>query len=150
MNSCLHSLFLAFDTLNSKLSPGFRLSDKFSSYFSFHQANCKNKESRNSHLHKLDNLFDNLMMDSNTIIIIFNASLKNNVSMSISYIHSHSEQVKKMVYHTVNIMMTDAELFAIRYEINQAIIIPNTSCIVVITDTIHSAQQVFDLSVYLF
>ena len=70
--------------------------------------------------------------------------------MSISYIHSHSEQVKKMVYHTVNIMMTDAELFAIRYEINQAIIIPNTSCIVVITDTIHSAQQVFDLSVYLF
>lgn len=80
------------------------------------------------------------MMDSNTVIVISDASLKDNVATSISHVHSHSEQVKKTVHHTVNVTTTEAELFAIRCRINQAILIPNTSHIVVITDAIHSAQ----------
>ena len=109
-NSHLNSLFPAFNTLNSEFSPGFQLSDKFPSHFSFHQANHKNKESKDSHLHKLDHLFDSLRMDFNTVIVISNASLKDNVTMSISHIHSHSEQVKKTVHHAVNVTTTEAEL----------------------------------------
>jgi len=42
-----------------------------------------------------------------------------------------------MLYHTIDIIMTETELFAIRYRINQAIQIPDSSHIIVITNTIH-------------
>ena len=53
------------------------------------------------------------MIDSNTIIVISDTSLKDNVTISISHVHFHLEQVKT-VHYTVNIMMIEAELFAIR------------------------------------
>ena len=40
--------------------------------------------------------------------------------------------------------MTEAELFAIRYRINQAVQIPRASYIIVITDSIHLAKCIFD------
>jgi len=155
VNSCLNSFFSAsffsaFNTFNSELSSGFQLSDKFSSHFLFHQVNHKNKKSKDSHLHKLNNLFDSLMIDSNTIIIISNASLKDNITILISYVHFHSEQVKKTIYHAVNITTTKAELFTMRYKINQAILIPNISHIVIITNIIYFVWWIFDLSVHPF
>jgi len=53
-------------------------------------------------------------MDSNSVVIIFDASIKNNVAISISHIHLHSIDVKKTIHHAVNITSTEAELFAIR------------------------------------
>ena len=50
------------------------------------------------------------------------------------------------IHHTVNITTTEAELFTIRCGINQAIHIANVSCIIVITDAIHSAKKIFDSS----
>jgi len=58
------------------------------------------------------------MVDSNTAIIILDTSIKNNVAMSITYIHSYIELVKKTIHHTVNITTMKAELFVIRYGIN--------------------------------
>ena len=41
------------------------------------------------------------------------------------------------------------KLFAIRCGINQAIQIQNTLCIIVITDSIHVVEKIFDSSMYL-
>jgi len=49
-----------------------------------------------------------------------------------------------MIHYAVNIIFTEAKLFAIRYGINQAIQIPGISYIILITDVIHAAYQIFD------
>jgi len=50
VNNCLNRIFPLFNTLNSKIFPGSRLIDSFPSHFSFHQANCKDKQSKSVHL----------------------------------------------------------------------------------------------------
>jgi len=44
----------------------------------------------------------------------------------------------------VLITSTEAELFAIRYDINQACIKENVSKIIVVTDSIHTVKKIFD------
>jgi len=145
VNTCLNGLFPSFNTLNSEFSSGFRLIDKFHSQYSFHWVNHKNKESKKAHLHKLDDFFSNLIVDSNTTIVILYTSIKNNIATSIAHVYLHMELVKKTIYHAVNVTTTEAELFAIRCGIKQAILIPNISYIIVITDSIHSCQAQFTL-----
>ena len=60
-------------------------------------------------------------MNSNPVVIISNMSIRNNVAMSILHIHSYTNDIKKTIHHTVNVTSTEAELFAIRYRVNQAI-----------------------------
>jgi len=47
-------------------------------------------------------------------------------------------------------MPMKAELFAIRYSINQTVQIQHISYIIVITNAIHTAKKIFDLSVHLY
>jgi len=53
-----------------------------------------------------------------------------------------------MIHHMVNITTTEAKLFAIRCGINQAISIPNIKCIVVVTNSLHTAKKIFDTSTH--
>ena len=48
----------------------------------------------------------------------------------------------------VHITSTEAELFTIRCSINQASNFDNIFKIIVITDSIHAARKIFELSVY--
>jgi len=75
-------------------------------------------------------------------------SIRNNVATSIAYIHSYSNIVKKTPHYTVNVTSTEAELFAIRYEINQAIQVPDVSYIIVITDAIYVVQCIFNSTIH--
>ena len=68
------------------------------------------------------------------------------MATSISHIHSHDNLVVKTIHHAINVTTTEAELFTIRCSINQASHIPNINCIFVITDSIHAAKRIFDLS----
>jgi len=52
-------------------------------------------------------------------LVITNASIKNNVATSIAHIHIHNYLIIKILHHTINVMSTKAELFAIRCGINQ-------------------------------
>jgi len=56
----------------------------------------------------------------------------------------------KTIHHAVNVTSTEAELFAIRCGINQSSHFDNISKIVVITDSIHTAQKIFDPSSHPF
>jgi len=83
-------------------------------------------------------------------IIASDANIKNNVAMSIAHIHTHDKLLIKTIHHAVNITSTEAELFAIKCGINQAMHIDNISKIIIITDSIHMVKRIFDPFVYSF
>jgi len=139
-NNYLNGIFSSFDSLHKELSSSFRLVDSFSDHFYFHTVNHKDKESKEAYLHKLNKIFEDILSDSNTIIVISDTSIKNNVTTSILHVCSGHNTIAKTIHHTVNITSTEAELFTIRYGINQAVQVSNISCIIVITDTIHLAR----------
>jgi len=120
-NNCLNRIFPSFDSLNSKFSSGLRLIDTFSSCFSFHKANCCNKENKAAHCCKIDDLVFNASSNLYTIIVVSDASIRNNIATSIAHIHSFSSLIKEMLYHAVDITMIETELFTIIYRINQAV-----------------------------
>ena len=88
--------------------------------------------------------------DSHTAIVIMDASIKNDIATSISHIHSANRPLIKTVHHTSFVTSTEAELFAIRCSINQACSIGNISKIIVITNSIHTANKIFDYGSYPF
>jgi len=90
-------------------------------------------------------IYENLMIYSKTIIVISDASIKNNVAMPIVHICLGQNIVTKTIHHTISITSTKAELFTIRCRINKVIQVTDISHIIVITDVIHSVGHIFDL-----
>jgi len=88
----------------------------------------------------------NTLSDPYTVIVVSDASIRNNINISIAYIHSFSSSTKKIFYYAIDIIMTKVELFIIRYRINQAIKISDFSCIIVITNAIYIVQRIFDFT----
>jgi len=148
-NNHFNEIFPSFDSLNSKFSSGFRLIDNFSTHFLFHWANCKNKESKASHLCNLDNIFSNASLDLKTIVVVSEASIRKNIAISISHVHSFPNDIRKTIYYAINITLTKAKLSTIRCGVNQAIQIPDTTCIVIM-DFIYIAKYIFDFFIYLY
>ena len=70
-----------------------------------------------------------------TAIIVMDASIKNNIATSISHVHITNCLVIKMLHHTAFITTTEAELFMIRYGINQACTKENVSKIIIVTSS---------------
>jgi len=81
-------------------------------------------------------------------IIALDTSIQNSVTTSIAHIHTHDKPIIKTIYHVVNITSTEAELFAIRCGINQLSCLNYIFKIIVITDSIHAAKRIFDLSIH--
>jgi len=65
--------------------------DNFPDYFVFHTIDCKDAEARIAHHNKLNNIFKDLFQSNNTIIIISDTSVKNNIIILVS--HIRREQV---------------------------------------------------------
>jgi len=57
--------------------------------------------------------------------------------MFIAHVHSGENIVAKTIHYAVNVTLTEAELFVIKYGINQMIQVNYTSCIIIVTDAIH-------------
>jgi len=70
--------------------------------------------------------------------------------MYILHIHSYPNIIRKTIHHAVNVTTTEAKLFAIRCEINQAIQISEAIYIIVITNVIHLVQCIFDFAIHLY
>ena len=51
-------------------------------------------------------------------IVVSDMSIKNQIAMSIAYIHIYDNLIIKTLYHTMNVTSTEAELFTIRCVIN--------------------------------
>jgi len=125
MDNRFNEIFPSFSPLNHKFLPDNRLIDIFPNHFLFHPVNRKSKSSVKTHLCKLDDTTLHSLTDPHSIIVVSDASIKNNVTTLISHVHVHDSPVIKMIHHEVNIMSTEAELFVIRCSINQATYLPN-------------------------
>ena len=81
-----------------------------------------------------------------TAIVVIDISIKNNTATSISYMHTHNYPITKTIHHAVYVTSSEAKLFAIRCGINQASNQDGISKIIIITDSIHVAKKIFNLS----
>ena len=134
----------SFSSLDPEFSPGYRIIDHFSNRFSFNLVNRKEKEIHKIHAQELDEMVLNNSSIPNTALVITNASIKNDITMSISHIHSANHPLIKTVHHASFVTSSEAELFAIRYDINQACSLDNVSKIIIITNSIHMARKIFN------
>ena len=120
INNRFNEIVSSFSLFNHEFLPENRLIDIFPNYFSFYSLDRKSKDSIKSHLCNLENVFLQLSSNPHVVIIVLDVSIKNNVAISIAYIHSHDSTVIKIIHHTVNVSLTEAEIFALRCSINQA------------------------------
>jgi len=88
-------------------------------------------------------VFEALLI-STVFIVILDVSIKNSVVTSMSHIHLYNKSVIKTIYWATNVTTTEAELFVIRYGINQAINTSNVEHIIVITDSIYAVERIFN------
>ena len=136
-----YGIFSSFDSLHQEFTPGHRVSDKFSDCFSFNLVNKKGKN--NIYAQKLDDLVLQNSLSSSALVVT-DASIKHNIATSVAHVHQANSLLIKTVHHAVFITSSEAELFAMRYGINQACNKDNISKIIVITNSIHSAKLIFD------
>ena len=120
-NNCLNEIFPPFNPLHKELLSGFRLVDNFPDHFSFHTIDYRDKESKEVYLHKLDKITEDTLSNPKIVIVVSDISIKNNIATFISYIWLSSNMTIKTIHYTVNIISIEAEIFAIRYSINQAV-----------------------------
>jgi len=117
------------------------LSRNFSDHFSFNLVNKKEKDKICAQ--ELDKMVLQISSSPSIALVITDASIKNDIAISISHIHLANHPLIKTVHHVAFITSTEAELFAIRCSINQACI-KGVSKIIVVTDSIHAVKKIFD------
>jgi len=137
-------IFPSFSPIDPEFSPGNHITDIFSNRFSFNLVNKKVENCNKIRGQELNEMVLCCSLDSQTALVITDASIKNDIATSISHIHSYNRPLVKTVHHTSFVTSTEAELFAIRCGINQACVINNVSKIIVVTDSIHAAKKIFD------
>jgi len=106
----------SFASLHSEFSPRLRIINNFSDRIAFNVCN-KEKDDKH-HAQQLDDLTLESSSSPSTAIIALDASIKNNIAMSISHMYTFNNPIIKMVYHVVHVTSTEAKLFTIRCSIN--------------------------------
>ena len=139
-----YGIFPSFSPLDPEFTLGHRIIDNFSDHFSFNLVNKTEKEKNNRCAQELDEMVLRNSSIPNTVLVITNASIKNDITTSITHIHSTNHPLIKTVHHASFVTSSEAELFAIRCGINQVCSLDNISKIVVVTDSIHVAKKIFD------
>ena len=79
-------------------------------------------------------------------LVITDVSIKNDIATSISHIHLTNRPLIKTVYHAAFVTSMEAELFAIKCDINQAVGILHIKQIIIITNLLHTTKRIFDSS----
>ena len=139
-----HGIFPSFSPLDPEFSPGHRIIDIFSNRFSFSFTNKKDKNQKNSRGQELDDMVLAHSSNPHTALVIADASIKNDIATSVTHIHVANRPLVKTVHHASFVTTTEAELFALRCGVIQALSLRNISKIVVVTDSIHAASKIFD------
>ena len=143
-NNRLNGILPPFDTSHKELSSGFHLVDNFPNHFSFHTVNRQDKEIKSAHIRKLDRIFEDSCLDSKTVLVISDASIKNDVATSILHVYFGGNTIAKTIHHTIKVTSTEGYLQSDRCGINQAVQVTEATHIIVVMDTIHSARRIFD------
>ena len=143
-----YGIFPSFSPLSLEFTPGFCIINNFSDRFSFNLVNRKEKDQICAQ--ELDEIVLWISSSPSTALVVTNASIKNDIATSISHIHSANHPLIKTVHHAMFITSTEAELFTIRCGINQACIKEGVSKIIMVTDSIHAVEKIFDSKLHLY
>ena len=92
----------------------------FENFFSFHMVKNNNNNNLKAYYLSLDNIALTSLLDSLIALVVIDTSIKNQVPMSIVHIHYWDCPIMKTIHYAINVMFTEAELFTIKYGINQA------------------------------
>ena len=79
-------VILHANNVSKELSLDFWLVDNLSDQFSFYRVNCKDMEVKNAHWNNLSKIFDELLSNPKTALVISDASIKNDIATSILHI----------------------------------------------------------------
>ena len=102
--------------------------------------NQKDADIKISHYDKLDKIYKDSLLNPNTVLIISDISIKNNVILSILHICREQNIITKTIYLVINVTSTKAELFTIRCGIYQVIQLQDVNHIIIITDAISTTR----------
>ena len=149
-NNKAYGIFSFFSPLNLEFFTSSHILDNFPDCFSSNLVNKKEKDKDKICAQELDDMVLRISPSHQTALVVTDASIKNNIAISISHVHIANQPLTKTVYHAVFITSTEAELFTIRYSINQACSKDNVSKIIIITDSIHAAKIIFDSKSHLY
>ena len=147
-NTHLNKVIFSFDSLNKELLLSFHLINTFPDQFSFLSVNWKDINTLITHYNRLKNIYKDSLNNQNTILVIADTSINNNVITLVSHICKGHNIINKSVHHTMNANSTEVEMFAIRYRIDQAMKLQDISKIVIIIDAIPAAKWIFNMSVH--
>ena len=146
MDNWFNEVFPLFDFLNPEFTSGIRIIDCFSNWFSFYLFSKSNDQQFKSCIQQLDNLAIESSNTPSNILVVTDASVKNNITSSIMHIYICNKPIVKMLHHAINITSSEAKFFTIRCGINQAIYLHGISKIIVVTDSIYVVKKIFDPS----
>ena len=112
-NKC-NEFLLSFSPFNKEFFLEKKTYRSFLDQFSFYAwtHNIKN------HIHNLDNIAISASNNPHSLMVLSDASIRNNVTTSILHIHLYNRLIIKTIHHVVNVTITKAKLFAIRCRIN--------------------------------
>ena len=150
MDNKFNKVFSSFDPLNVKFSSGSHLINIFPSHFSFHPYIKQKENNLENHANKLNDIAILSLLNHLYALVILDAGIKNNIAMSISHINIYDRPIVKIVHHATNIIITKAELFAIRCDINQAVNLSDILKIIIIIDSIYATRSIFNSSIHPF
>jgi len=90
--------FLSFDLFSSEFSFRDRLIDIFSSHFSSYFTNRKSKESTKIYIHKLNKITFQVLVNSKSVVIILDTSIKNQVTILIVHVYTYNSFIIKIIH----------------------------------------------------
>ena len=117
----MNEVLPSFNSLNKELALGFHLVDTFLDHFSFISVNWKDPGILTSHYNRLNDIYENSLINQDTMLVIVDASIKNNVAISISHMYRGQKIITKSVHYAMNITSMEVELFAIWCGINHTV-----------------------------
>jgi len=138
----------SFSPLHPEFALGNRVINNFPDWFSFNLYSKRKVNNMKSCIQQLDKMTIKSSSNPSCALIITDTSVKNDITTSILYIYIYNKPLIKMLNHVVHITSSEVELFTIRYEINQASKLSDILKIIVVTDSIHVARRIFDLSIH--
>ena len=115
-NNKLYKVFPSFLSLSLEFNSGSRIIDIFPDQFSFNLANKKRNISL--HFQQLDDITIQAFLFPYTVIVVSDASIKNDITTSTLHIYICDQPLIKTVHYMAFITSTEAELFTIKYSIN--------------------------------
>lgn len=91
-----------------------------------------------------------MLNNQDTMLIVANANIKNNIAILVSHIQKDHNIINKFIYHAMNVDSTEAELFTFRCGIDQVTKLHNVLKVVIIINTILAAKKIINTSTYLY